>query len=93
MERTQTQTAQTSVNLYDTHTCFSSMISLSDLALPLHHCKAGRTRTDTIGVGVDIGGTDISYNLCGQAVHGADTTKLLGRPPTCRRDAGDPLDK
>jgi len=28
-----------------------------------------------------------------QAVHGADTTKLSGRPPTCRRDAGDPLDK
>ena len=23
----------------------------------------------------------------------ADRTKLSGRPPTCRRDAGDPLDK
>ena len=31
--------------------------------------------------------------LYGQAIHGADTTKLSGRPPTCRRDAGDPLVK
>ena len=43
--------------------------------------------------GGDIGGTDISCNLYGQAVHGADRTKLSGRPPTFRRDAGDPLDK
>ena len=35
----------------------------------------------------------ISCNLYGQSVHGADRTKLSGRPPTCRRDAGEPLDK
>jgi hypothetical protein len=46
-----------------------------------------RTRTDKIG------GTDIACNLYGQAVHEADTTKLSERPPTCRRDAGDRLDK
>ena len=57
--------------------------------------KGGRTRTDKIGFGAgdDIGGTYISGNLYGQAVHVADTTKFSGRPPTCRRDAGDPLDK
>jgi hypothetical protein len=57
--------------------------------------KAGRTRTDKIGVGAgdDIGGTDISCNPYGQAVFVADTTKFSGRPPTCRRDAGNPLDK
>ena len=54
--------------------------------------KGGPTRTDKIGVGpvCDICGTDISCNLYGQAVHGADSTQLSGRPPTCRRDAGDP---
>ena len=44
------------------------------------------------GAGGDAGGSDISCNLYGQAVHGADTKKLSERPPTCRRDAGDPLD-
>jgi len=54
--------------------------------------KGGRTRTDKIGFGAgdDIGGTYISGNLYGQAVHVADTTKFSGRQPTCRRDAGDP---
>ena len=57
--------------------------------------QGGRAHTDKIGVGPggDIDGTDIARNLYGQAVHGADRTKLSGRPPTCRRDAGDPLDK
>jgi hypothetical protein len=57
--------------------------------------KGGCTRTDKIGVGPGgiIGGIDILCNLYGQAVHGADRTKLSGRPSTCRRDAGDPLDK
>jgi hypothetical protein len=43
------------------------------------------TQTDKIGVGPggDIGGTDISCNLYGQAVHGADRTKLSGRVRTC----------
>jgi hypothetical protein len=43
------------------------------------------TNTDKIGVGPggDIGGTDISCNLYGQAVHGADRTKLSGRVCTC----------
>jgi hypothetical protein len=56
--------------------------------------EGGCTRTNKISVGPDsnIGGTDISRNLYGQAVHGADRT-LSGRPPTCRRDAGDPLEK
>jgi hypothetical protein len=64
---------------------------ISSLLVP----KGGRTRTDKIGVGAggDIGVTDISCNLYGQEVHGADRTKLSGRPPTCRRDAGEPLDK
>ena len=54
--------------------------------------KVGRTRADKIGVGSsgDMGGTDISCNLYSQAVHRADSTKLPGRPPPCRRDAGDP---
>jgi len=57
--------------------------------------KGGRTRTDKVGVGPDgeIGGTDISCNLYGQAVRVADRTKFSRRPPTCWRDAGDPLDK
>jgi len=44
-------------------------------------------------MGGDISGTDISCNLYGLAVHGADRTKVSGRPPTFRHDAGDPLDK
>jgi hypothetical protein len=43
------------------------------------------THTDKIAVGPcgDIGGTDISRNLYGQAVQGADRTKLSGRVRTC----------
>jgi hypothetical protein len=43
------------------------------------------THTDKIGVGPggDIGGTDISCNLYGHAVHEAGRTKLSGRVPNC----------
>ena len=62
---------------------------------PYFYTEGGRTRTDKIGVGPggDISGTDISCNLYGLAVQGAERTKLSGRPPRCRRDAGEPLDK
>ena len=57
--------------------------------------KGGRKRTDKFGVGPggDIGDTDISCNLYGQAIQGTDRTKLSGRPPTGRLDAGNSLDK
>ena len=57
--------------------------------------KGGRTCTNKIGVGPggDISGTDISCNLYGQAVHGADRPKLSGWPLTCWHDAGDPVNK
>jgi hypothetical protein len=66
---------------------------MPSVARLLQH-KSGRARTNKIAVGSggDIGGTDISCNLYGQAVRVADTTKFSGRPPTWR-DAGDPLDK
>jgi hypothetical protein len=67
---------------------------LGELLIGYTQYKAGRTRTNKVGVGAGgyIGGTDISCNIYGQAVHVADTTKFSGRPPTWR-DAGDRLDK
>ena len=62
-----------------------------ELRINCSGANGGLTRTDQIGVcqGGEMGGTDISCNIYGQEVHGADTTKLSGLPPTCWRDAGD----